>query len=75
MLSTREISIIHAAYELTTTLYMCLLVKKKKKIYLQKLITHHYKDRRRNSIVRFKALLGTDPPIPDEITTAAPKHS
>lgn len=70
MLSTREISITRAAYEFTTTLYMGLLVKK---MYLQKLIKHDYKDRRRNTVVRFKALLGTDPPIPDEITTAAPK--
>ena len=44
-------------------------------MYLQKLIKHHYKDRRTNTLVRFKALLRTDPTIPDEITTEILKYT
>lgn len=69
MLSTREMSITHAAHELTATL--CFHVKN---IYLQNLIEHHYKDRRINILLRFKTLLGTDPTNPVEITTAILKY-
>lgn len=49
---------------------MCLLVKQTNKKHLQKLVKHYYEERRTNTLVKFKALLWTDPTNPDEITTA-----
>lgn len=50
---------------------MCLLVEKK--INLQNLVKHLYEGR--TTLVRFKALLETDPIILDERTTAILKYT
>lgn len=51
----REISTTHAAHELTT----CNVFANEKKC-LQKLVKHHYNDRRTKILVKLKALLETD---------------
>lgn len=53
---------------------LCNVFASEKKIHLHDLIKHHFKGRRTNTLVRFKALLGIDSTMPEEITTAIQKH-
>lgn len=47
---------------------------KKPTKHLQELIKQHFKDRRTSTLEMFKALLGIDPTIPEEINTAIQKY-
>lgn len=75
---TRIIQALHEGLNITHATYnsqpLCNVFANEKKIHLQNLIKHQFKDRRTNTLVRFKALLEIDPTIPEEITTAIQKY-